>query len=458
MIGKVKRVKRESGSAKPDLEFTYDPMGNRVMKKVINSSGTTTTYYLRDAQGNVLTTYKEDDNNDIYLQDFAIYGSSRLGILNINKKVLDLPNLIDNTNPVQTEIGKKYYELSNHLGNVLSTISDRKIEHGSGTLVDYYTADIISATDYYPFGFAMDNRNFSSSDYRFGFNGMEKDDEMKGSGNSYTTEFRQYDSRLGRWLSLDPRIDFQRSPYSSMGDNPIFNNDILGDEFKTKKDKRLANKVQKNADSQISYYEKQISSNNLSNEEVAELREMIIELENAKLEIDDLSNSETVYTFNKRGVNVGGNLELADNGIVTMNYDNFNTMVHELKHAHQFEKGDISFNMNLEASTSFYDINDEVEAYKRGFAFGDKGHFNGYNKITKEAVRNLEHPVSGEKSYFDLPDEKRSYNNIRKITYQLNGDPLNIRKKEVRLIDDMIPEYFSKSVSKQSSNTLLYKE
>jgi len=33
--------------------------------------------------------------------------------------------------------------------------------------------------------------------YRYAFNGMEKDDEVKGSGNSYTTEFRQYDSRLG---------------------------------------------------------------------------------------------------------------------------------------------------------------------------------------------------------------------------------------------------------------------
>jgi hypothetical protein len=76
--GKVKRVRRDDGSAKPDLEFTYDPMGNRVMKKVINSSGTTITYYIRDAQGNVLSTYKKLENNDINLQDFTIYGSSRL--------------------------------------------------------------------------------------------------------------------------------------------------------------------------------------------------------------------------------------------------------------------------------------------------------------------------------------------------------------------------------------------
>ena len=42
-----------------------------------------------------------------------------------------------------------------------------------------------------------------SQAYRYMFNGMEADPELKGNGNSYTTEFRQYDPRLGRWLSLN---------------------------------------------------------------------------------------------------------------------------------------------------------------------------------------------------------------------------------------------------------------
>ncbi|QLH44307.1 MAG: hypothetical protein HWD58_00920 [Bacteroidota bacterium] len=41
-------------------------------------------------------------------------------------------------------------------------------------------------------------------DYRFGFNGQEKDNEIKGTGNSLAFEARIYDNRLGRWLSLDP--------------------------------------------------------------------------------------------------------------------------------------------------------------------------------------------------------------------------------------------------------------
>jgi RHS repeat-associated protein len=60
---------------------------------------------------------------------------------------------------------------------------------------------------------------------------MEKDDEVKGEGNSYTTEFRQYDPRVGRWLSIDPKstsIPWQ-SHYVSMDNNPIWLNDPNGD-------------------------------------------------------------------------------------------------------------------------------------------------------------------------------------------------------------------------------------
>jgi RHS repeat-associated protein len=40
--------------------------------------------------------------------------------------------------------------------------------------------------------------------YRYGFNGQEKDNEIKGIGNSLDFRFRAYDSRLGRFLSNDP--------------------------------------------------------------------------------------------------------------------------------------------------------------------------------------------------------------------------------------------------------------
>ncbi len=51
----------------------------------------------------------------------------------------------------------------------------------------------------------MYGRDFNfSSGYKYGFNGKEKDDEIKGNGNSQDYGKRIYDSRLGKFLSVDP--------------------------------------------------------------------------------------------------------------------------------------------------------------------------------------------------------------------------------------------------------------
>jgi hypothetical protein len=44
--------------------------------------------------------------------------------------------------------------------------------------VSYYLAHVISATDYYAFGSPVPGRSFNLEAYRYGFNGMELDDEM----------------------------------------------------------------------------------------------------------------------------------------------------------------------------------------------------------------------------------------------------------------------------------------
>jgi RHS repeat-associated protein len=73
-------------------------------------------------------------------------------------------------------------------------------------VVDFFLESKKGVLDYYPFGSLQPNRHFSDADgYRYGFNGMEKDDEMHGvSGGSYDFGARQYDARLGRCLSGDP--------------------------------------------------------------------------------------------------------------------------------------------------------------------------------------------------------------------------------------------------------------
>ena len=59
--------------------------------------------------------------------------------------------------------------------------------------------------------------------YRFSFNGKENDNEVKGVGNSIDFGARIYDSRLGRWLSIDPLAEKFSSwtPYNFVMDNPL---------------------------------------------------------------------------------------------------------------------------------------------------------------------------------------------------------------------------------------------
>ena len=48
------------------------------------------------------------------------------------------------------------------------------------------------------------NRHGNSSSYRYGFQGQEKDDELKGEGNSLNFTFRMNDPRIGRFFAPDP--------------------------------------------------------------------------------------------------------------------------------------------------------------------------------------------------------------------------------------------------------------
>ncbi|MCC5944071.1 MAG: hypothetical protein JJT94_04000, partial [Bernardetiaceae bacterium] len=97
-----------------------------------------------------------------------------------------------NDNGYTLTLGERIYELSNHLGNVLVTLTDN-IEQ---------TTRLVSATDYYPFGMAIHSRSWQSEGYRFGFNGMENDKDLNDGAIDFGA--RIYDSRIGRWLSVDP--------------------------------------------------------------------------------------------------------------------------------------------------------------------------------------------------------------------------------------------------------------
>lgn len=85
--------------------------------------------------------------------------------------------------------------------------------------------------DYYPFGMLMPGRQYNASAYKFGFNGMERDDKVNGLGVYNFTTNRVYNSLIGRWLSIDPKFNLlaQETPYSFSNNSPLYLHDPDGD-------------------------------------------------------------------------------------------------------------------------------------------------------------------------------------------------------------------------------------
>ncbi len=79
----------------------------------------------------------------------------------------------------------------------------------------------------------MPGRGYSATGaYRYGFNGKENDNEVKGEGGQQDYGMRIYDPRLGRFLSVDPLMKSFPfyAPYQFAGNMPISAIDLDGQE------------------------------------------------------------------------------------------------------------------------------------------------------------------------------------------------------------------------------------
>lgn len=262
VYGKVMQVTRTDGKT---VKYIYDAAGNRLSQEADG----TKTVYIRDATGNVLSTYTVSktysgqgvsnggtDTYTITQNEVHLYGSSRYGIRKFN----DLTalrqtqwsmaySLVANGDATQrtwysTTIlsggapnpkmsvtrGNKFFELSNHLGNVYVVVSDHKAwkpDDGG-----YYAAQVQSVTDYFPFGQEIATRqplNNATGAYRYGFNGKEND-KTWGKELIQDYGFRLYAPAIGRFLSVDPisaSYPFY-TPYQFAGNMPIWAADLDG--------------------------------------------------------------------------------------------------------------------------------------------------------------------------------------------------------------------------------------
>lgn len=257
---KVVRIIRSDTCHAPDVEFSYDAIGNRVTKLTKPRDGRGLmpeymwryTHYITDPKGNCLSIYERDYAKNLakpnqfdeeYKQaERDIYANTnRLGYQTLTDQVLlvnsflatiDANGVFQDTElqsirfaasnlelPGLTSRGTKRYEIQNQTNNITAVVNDRKLPIAWITM----SGEVISAFDYFPFGMSLPERNYRDTLYRYGFNGREKDDAIKGQSNSYDFAARFYDPRVARFMSIDPLTkDYASwSPYIFAGNSPI---------------------------------------------------------------------------------------------------------------------------------------------------------------------------------------------------------------------------------------------
>jgi YD repeat-containing protein len=172
VAGKVKSVSRTTGSTRKPLSFAYGASGQRILKNVSDPDLDVTgsrEHYIRDAQGNIMATYRYTNPGSASLQlnERPLYGSARLGTLGEEMELHSLLNW-DPADPVVVDQVDLNYELTDHLGiacpersrRVCTVVTGRLLDgNGGGTLKQ---AELVSAQGYEPFGSLLPGRKYDA--------------------------------------------------------------------------------------------------------------------------------------------------------------------------------------------------------------------------------------------------------------------------------------------------------
>ena len=173
VYGKVQEQQLSDGRR---INYTYDGGGNRISKQVSGSANANddyTEWYVRDAGGNILSIYRKTD----VLRQTVLYkyGGSLLGIKHHTVNMEEAP-AGDGITPFIA--GEDEYYVNDHRGNNMLTVSDTRTQHDEDQdgIVDYYTANIVTAQDYSSYGSLLEGRQYGNVP-RHTYNGKELDKE-----------------------------------------------------------------------------------------------------------------------------------------------------------------------------------------------------------------------------------------------------------------------------------------
>jgi RHS repeat-associated protein len=216
-------LERNLGSSKLNLEFGYSANLNRVWKRVTEPGkplSPETTIYVNDGMGNPVAIYRKETTPsggfNYFLEDEFIVGQGRLGAIRRNVDVFTSVSLLSGSMLKE----RLMFELIDHLGSARAVVSGLKSVTGS--------AEVVSLQDHYPFGMEMPMRGFVGDAYRFGYERQEKMPELF--MGCYTFEYREYDSRIGRFFHSDPlALNYAfYSPYQFSGNKVIIAPELEG--------------------------------------------------------------------------------------------------------------------------------------------------------------------------------------------------------------------------------------
>ncbi len=234
------------------LDYVYGNIGSNQLTSVdFTTSGSTTTYnYSYNPLGSIMDNQRsnidEIDYEDFHRRPMEILSvsgntSEYRYSTNLTRTVRDFGNgskeyyldgviLDENERPIRYTFDEgfaqldgnddlyKTYQIMDWLGTVRLVMAD--------------DGNILNTSDHYPYGKSMPQRLFvaSTEGERYGYQGSEKEGHID--EDLYSTQYRDLDAELARWLSVDPLIDKMpwQTSYNSMDNSPVMLTDGLGSE------------------------------------------------------------------------------------------------------------------------------------------------------------------------------------------------------------------------------------